>query len=1598
MVSYNGRTKSSRAIFLTVLIAILMCVPISAMGRMVGQFEGNQASVTVDFATAGSVDSAAVIPWNYTAKTLHATMNVSSAPHTDSGTDYPLAPSINVAGQGTPDWAFQGTGYGAFGYQSGFQDESKAYSTELIEAGKAAPPGILLPTGASITDGKVQIKGDTAKVNYSDNYFANGGAYRVAFSKNFNTLFIGGPYFGVVARNLNDGSVRRISPDTYPGIPEWTVEDIKYDDVDDLLFIATLGGLQIIDYRAMEPVEVINRYSDINTLSNSIYSVDFDPVTGILAIGESGDIAIINYTSRTKLAYVDLSWAIAYNVELDIANMRLWAATSWSAVGVDLTNYQVKYKYTTTSTPPLPTSQAQDITYDAAHDRLFVGTRGGATSGLTIISVQAATKVDVTDATTPALTNRNVWALSYDNANDLIYIGTDWCVNVLTPSPLAVATTYSTVTTPPIVHTYDQDVLYVPGKNYMAVANWLGASLIDVGKHQNILDYTNLLGPKMLPSSGFYDINVDNGLNLAFVSLYYGVISIVNLTTGNVDANLTATQFLGGFQSCSYLLKTKYDEARHWLLSACYSGNNPYHASLGIYNVSSKTFYKYYDEGTTPGLQPTAGYTGIIYGFDYDSASNQVVVAQTNQGITLLNMTSNSTVKYNSGSTPSVPNTWGLYDVTFIAARQEAAVANYGYGVNIFNFSAGTRTDIRTSTNPALTSNSIDKIGSDPKKAFIYVGGYGGFEAFDISNVASIKVLGRFNSGTNPAMPVTYYYQVQFDAKSKLVYTSSLSGAYCIDVQNAVIAKHYTTTTSPALFQTTAYAYTNYKPKDWDILATWNAVQIIKHDPTPMDVELWIGDQMVWKQTGNFNTTATVSNLAQAVQGALKTAYQFAPDQYGVTMARLDLKLVTQRAGTLTLGSISLEYSYIAKTPDFSAAINDYLLSVGPGWDNRVPITVTSASAGKVILGKLNVEIDEAPFFLQFPKNLTMLENTFQTKLLDINNYVTDDFDLKTDLKYTASALTNGTRVNVGIFEGHYLYIDSMTKPASVNWTGTVSIDITATDTSGLSRTSDPFPVKVEPLHAIVITSIPVTVVFEDQAYTYDVDAVSHRALPLTYKLDKAPAGMKIDPVTGMINWTPANADVGNHVIAINVTDGNESAYQTYGLTVINVNDQPQLSPIAEITAYEGVKKVVDLSKYITDADDPEANLSVMVKSSYASVNGLTVTFLYPLKSGITQENVSFTVSDGKALVQGLMKVKVLGVFKVDRVPDQTATEGTLLRVNLATYIHDPQAKKLTYTLFSKYAKVNGTAIDIMYPIGSKVLDDNITVRFSDGTAINDTTMTFKVKVVPVFPTVTITTPSGNQKYSGTVTVSGSAVISSGQVTKVMVKVDNGDWVQATGTGAWTYEFKVKDLKLADGIHNIYVQSFSGNVSSPVAMKDFSVKNQAPTKLSSEGYLGIGLIIGIIIALIIGLVAYRYGKRKSGPVAGVEEHAATKSFDHVDEQRPTTRPSRPPRTPPPVKEETPEPPAKEPQAEPAPEKVPEAPKEEVPLWTPVEEAKPEAPKEEPSAEAPKEEAKPPEERPEPGPPKDEKPEVPKEGGSKETTDTALADILRKLDK
>lgn len=84
-----------------------------------------------------------------------------------------------------------------------------------------------------------------------------------------------------------------------------------------------------------------------------------------------------------------------------------------------------------------------------------------------------------------------------------------------------------------------------------------------------------------------------------------------------------------------------------------------------------------------------------------------------------------------------------------------------------------------------------------------------------------------------------------------------------------------------------------------------------------------------------------------------------------------------------------------------------------------------------------------------------------------------------------------------------------------------------------------------------VFTSTPIAVAKEGVAYSYAAAATDADGDSIAYSLIAAPAGMAIDPVSGLVSWTPTYKQAGSHGVTIRATDaGGLAAEQSFTITV----------------------------------------------------------------------------------------------------------------------------------------------------------------------------------------------------------------------------------------------------------------------------------------------------------------------------------------------------------------------------------------------------------------------------------------------------------------
>src|SRR5207249_2279926 len=93
----------------------------------------------------------------------------------------------------------------------------------------------------------------------------------------------------------------------------------------------------------------------------------------------------------------------------------------------------------------------------------------------------------------------------------------------------------------------------------------------------------------------------------------------------------------------------------------------------------------------------------------------------------------------------------------------------------------------------------------------------------------------------------------------------------------------------------------------------------------------------------------------------------------------------------------------------------------------------------------------------------------------------------------------------------------------------------------------------------------------------------------LTFSLVSGPAGVSINPTTGVLTWTPtAGQGPSTNVITVKVTDNGVPALsdsKSFAVAVTHANSAPVLSPISDQVTFGGMQMTVTNSA--TDMDVP---------------------------------------------------------------------------------------------------------------------------------------------------------------------------------------------------------------------------------------------------------------------------------------------------------------------------------------------------------------------------------------------------------------------------
>jgi len=216
---------------------------------------------------------------------------------------------------------------------------------------------------------------------------------------------------------------------------------------------------------------------------------------------------------------------------------------------------------------------------------------------------------------------------------------------------------------------------------------------------------------------------------------------------------------------------------------------------------------------------------------------------------------------------------------------------------------------------------------------------------------------------------------------------------------------------------------------------------------------------------------------------------------------------------------------------------------------------------------------------------------------------------------------------------------------------GDHAVTVIATDKGGLADTASFTLTVVNVNDPPVLAPIPPQSVLQDALFSYTATATDPDAGDvLTYSLQKMPSGMVINPTTGLITWTPKNADVGIDTIQVHVVDASgATSDRSFVLTVVNVNDPPVISS-ATFTIPENAAVATVLGA--VSGSDPDVGSIISFMSAGGSSHFTvyadgTISIAAPLDYETAPvESLWVAVTDGFLYDTALVTIKVTNVVE----------------------------------------------------------------------------------------------------------------------------------------------------------------------------------------------------------------------------------------------------------------------------------------------------------------------------------------------------------------
>jgi hypothetical protein len=161
-------------------------------------------------------------------------------------------------------------------------------------------------------------------------------------------------------------------------------------------------------------------------------------------------------------------------------------------------------------------------------------------------------------------------------------------------------------------------------------------------------------------------------------------------------------------------------------------------------------------------------------------------------------------------------------------------------------------------------------------------------------------------------------------------------------------------------------------------------------------------------------------------------------------------------------------------------------------------------------------------------------------------------------------------------------------------------------------------------------TSVPVVDANVITAYAYQATAVDPDGNPLTFSVASGPGGLKIDPGTGLVSWTPNAQQLGSNPVTLSVSDG-QGGTATQSFTIL-VQQEPGNHPPVIIskpvtTAVAGTPYTYPVKAIDPDNDPLTYSLTTASTGMSIDPGSGAISWVAPLNHSLTAFSTDFNGS-----------------------------------------------------------------------------------------------------------------------------------------------------------------------------------------------------------------------------------------------------------------------------------------------------------------------------------------------------------------------------------